>query len=142
MKTRKGKLTISQPTSNTQEDCPVEITVTDETSGCIAMEVTVSARDFLRAVMKLAYLPCDYFVNESGVLGKRHEVKQVVVQQPKGRTKDGITKAEATRLAKEHLVDGWEINSLSDFTNHHRWVDRDKVSVTLVRFVDAPAGDA
>lgn len=139
MSDRKGKLTISRVRSNRGEG-HVTIRIEDDTSGCIACEVKVSVVEFAEALMGHGYRECQFSLNESGVIGKKRELREIVIPRPpsegRRREEDAVAGlAWIQKKAAKELVDGWMPNHPSDVFNSHQWTGDKQVRVSLIRFV-------
>lgn len=110
----KGSLTISRPHGTHGRDI-VRITIVDEDAGCVAVEATMSVLAFADALFSMAHNACEFRFNDSGVIGKLREHKEVQVHIRGGKDKDRAI----DRAVKKHEVDGWE-GSREDAENHHR----------------------
>lgn len=146
MKTLKGKLTISRPQGSRLDDEPhISITLMDADSGCEAVEVRINLASFAEALTGMGHVACEFSWNDSGIIGKIREHKQVEVFIPDGDHHKSLSIIRAA--IAEHEVDGWEGRDM-DGRNSHRWTRTPPpkgkkgmwTMVTFERWVDPPAG--
>ena len=120
MKTLQGKLTIIRTRSN-QSDGYVAVQVKDMLSGCEVIEARISLAEFVEALFGAGFRQCEFDLNDSGVVGKQHEHKQVEIFIPSDlshRTDEGAAGIRAAIAV--HEVDGWRGRD-EDARNSHRW---------------------
>lgn len=134
---RPGKLSIHRVHSN-QDDGYVELRIEDTVSGCIASIAQLQIMDFGEAVLGRGFVDCTFQLNESGVIGKKRELRDIVIPCPPlsgpKQTKE-YALAWINKHAAKELIDGWNPHSWNDVFNSHRWVGDKKVRVGLIRFV-------
>lgn len=144
MKKLQGKITISRPRGGHEQpgEGRVSIRVEDEISGCVACEIEVPLVEFIEALF-CGYRQCTISLNDSGVLGKKRELREIVVPRPpigtgnsrSGRRNDETALKWIQKHAAHELTDGWEPHHPQDVFNSHLWTDGDMVRVGLIRFV-------
>lgn len=132
-KTFKGKLSIGR-LSGASDDGYIQIELEDEISGTRVVEVQIGLMEFAKAITNFACRPCEFQLYGS-VVGKRRELRDIVVPRPPSHKTDAI--AWVQQHAPHELTNGWEVHSASDVHNSHRWVKgTDCVRVGLIRFVE------
>jgi hypothetical protein len=141
-----GKLTISRVRSN-RNDGYVQITIEDSTSGCVALRAEVPLVGFAEALMACGYRDCEFWLNESGVVGKDRECRKIIIPAPNsgGHLEDEAADKAGEKWIRKHaakeLVDGWEPNNPGEVFNRHRRIEGTKnIHVGLVRFVERKEG--
>lgn len=139
-----GKITISKPINH--EPPMVTVSIVDDLSHCVAVELAMPLEDFARALFGQGYIGCTIGVNVSGVLGKRAEVRTIAIATPrdllwKNSQRDQV-EGKLDALVQPHEIDGW-VAEMADFFNPHRYGervagdgDRVNVNVTFRRFVE------
>lgn len=125
----KGKISITRPNSNVHGDY-INITISDDTSGCEFVDLTMSMTDFAYCVTGMSHQDCSVEFRPDNV-GKTMEHKTISIPRPKSYGKDV---SEIKNLLAPHEVDGW-VGNASDASNHHQWGPDDTVSVSFHRFV-------
>lgn len=122
MKTLPAKITISRP-SFSDGTRLIEISVIDEKSSCEAISISLGYVEFAQALTGLGHVPCEMIFNDSGIIGKKWEHKNVAV------TIQGLSSSETReerdaailRCLAEHEIDGWKAR-VQDAHNHHNIV--------------------
>lgn len=135
-KKHKGKFTIGRTYSNRDDGDYVHIHIEDDVSGCRIIEATMALEDFAEMILGSSYKPIEFECMAEN-LGKRRELRSIIVPRPDFRKKESpdLARKWIQKHAPQELVDGWEIHNSSDLFNHHRWAG-EGVSVSLIRFVD------
>lgn len=138
MKTLKGNITISRP-HRSDGLKTVEIRVLDASSGCEAISIVVPLDGFAEALMGLGHIACEYELNDSGVIGKTHEHKTVIIKIPDGEYNQKKRLAVIKLACAAIEVDGWKAR-YGDAENFHRRHGSNidgtaNYSVTFDRFV-------
>ena len=123
----KGKISISRVRRFSEEDY-IEIRMEDVVSGVSFLKVEMDLASFANAITALSFQDCEFTLNADNV-GKKREIKQVIVKRPGFANKSG-----ANSILEPHTVDGW-MPRKDDIFNPHCWVGKDEVSVTFIRFV-------
>jgi hypothetical protein len=142
MKKLKGKITISRPRGSGDQMATIEII--DQLSGCVAVGVEMPLQEFADALMGAGHVECDIEFNDSGVVGKKREVKRETVYI-RGNRQSKDRAANVAAAFGKFEVDGWE-GRRDDVENFHRRVsgspppgmDGEFYNVTFIRFVDPP----
>ena len=114
-----GQLTISRPRGDGYE--AVRIAVRDETSFIEFIEIEIGLKEFAESLFT-ACQDCTFELRSVEKVGWKHEHKDEVVFVPEGPYKQ--QKEIAAQALKPFEVEGWR-GSVSDATNHHRWVRKD-----------------
>lgn len=127
-----GKISISRISSNVSNPT-IHLELTDTTSGCILVDITVPLAEFSLALTGLGYQPCTFEYYADCPVGKRREVKTEVVVVPRFDRKD------EKHYIKPFEVDGW-MGCTADIGNRNNYVavpeeDTDGYRVSFVRFV-------
>jgi len=129
VRTLKGSLSIAKFMNQDE----VQITVTDESSTCQAISVSLDLLSFAKALMGQGCIPCSYDPNESGVLGKKREFKTLEVSIPNCPNRMAL-RLKMKDALQPHEVDGWK-GERGDFENHHHLVKYgEKISIYRVGF--------
>ncbi len=126
----KGSLSISRVYG--ANEGWVSITLQDELSGSQCVEIKISPENFGNAVTGASCKECEFEFRPS-VVGMKAEYKEEIIPRPRSYDME-CSKLEAAELIKPYEVDGWK-GSVTDATNHHRWVGLDKVKVGFTRHV-------
>lgn len=117
-KALQGRLNISRPrcVCGIRPRELVELSVGDEASGCVAVEVDIDLADFALALFGRGDVSCAFRFNDSGLVGKRREHKVIAVCVPDSEhTRRAKTVRRAVALYEE---DGWQGRD-EDAMNHH-----------------------
>lgn len=128
----RGRLEIYTPRTSKGESW-VEIHVEDEKSGIQFLTVCVDYHEFARALTGHGSQECSFGFNDLHNVGKRREIKEVVVKVPEHDYLDRDVVAAAA--VNEHEIDGW-MGRVKDAQNHHRHAGGRAYRVTYIRFVD------
>jgi len=99
----KGLLTISHFSGSSEG---VSIEVTDKLSGIPFLELEISHEQFGRALGSQACRPCEFELRDTERVGKRMEVKTVMLPRYLGQDRE-VALAKSLEDAQPYEVDGW-----------------------------------
>ena len=116
MKELPGKITINRWSSNREPQYGISIEIQDRISGCILIKVEMTLEEYALASTGLAYQPCQFSYNDSGVIGKKREIKVELVII-KGERYGEISAEAITKAFEPYEIDGWK-GSICDAKNH------------------------
>lgn len=105
----------------------VSITIRDDKSHCVIVELELSVKDFGKAVLGLSEQPCEATWRVKN-LGRKYEHKTEIVPWD---FLGSQTKEKALELFE---VDGWS-GRAEDLGNHHKSKGDNKYEVVFVRWV-------
>lgn len=133
MKKSLGKITISKVDNNMEADY-VSISISDRASGKLVTKGEMSLEDFTKAITGQGAIDIKLEVYDSyETVGKKIEIKKVAIPYTVGRTESFSFVPEMSKKAREHEVDGWELQP-EDF-NHHR-ANNGMYQCTFRRYVE------
>jgi hypothetical protein len=118
----------------------IRIALEDETSGVPFLEVGMSLENMAQAVTGRGYVPCEFVLRGTELLGLRKEVKKELVSIP---NLTGMSEENRVRTIKDHFApfetEGWA-GRVSDVFNWNNRVRGDEFmetfNVTFVRYVE------
>lgn len=123
----RGRISISRNNNGI-----IKIEIADKKSSIVFLKADMDMRDFAAAVTGLSYQDCEFELVQSNNIGKRLEVKQIMVDCPAWG--DAFYK-EITKIVKPYEIDGWEASEYDlKNCNPHNIVDK-KYKVTFRRFI-------
>lgn len=134
MENLKGKISVSRFSTNKEPYHGISIEITDESSGTLVVEVTMTPEQFGNAISGLGHVECLFDFGNSDLIGKRREAKTVAI--PLNKSPYKLQDSEIDDILADYEVNGWKARR-SDFKNSHKY-GKDLVNVVFVRFVDAP----
>lgn len=118
-----------------EDDRPMNVRISDDTSGCRILEVNFSLADFMDILTGRSGVSAEGEYYPDMPVGCTREHKEEVLPRPKGYDRNS---KEVDRLIAPFEVDGWR-GRKEDLHNHHRWTSDTKgvrgVRVTFSRFV-------
>jgi hypothetical protein len=130
----KGTISISRFTSNKAPYRGVEINLRDELSSTRIATITMNIEEFGNAISGLGETDCVFELGNLESVGKKLEVKTVLVKTSL-KSRYGVSDEDLMRLLAPHETDGWE-GSLRDMKNNHNW-DKGGIKVAFHRYVEA-----
>ena len=137
MKNLDGQLTISKVSSSNGEKL-IRIEVKDNKSRCIVIEVRCDLLSFAEAITGLAYVDCKIEFNDSGIIGKEHQVKDETITFPCHRyqcknEEDWLLIVEGVLAPYE--MEGWK-GRVEDADNTHKRIGKipKKGFTSMIRF--------
>ena len=123
MKTLPAEISITRPSFSDGRQL-IAIYVTDEKSSCKAIEVLIGYAEFTQALTGLGHVPCEMIFNDSGIIGKKREYKDVIVTINGWNVSETKEERDACilRCLAEHEIDGWKAR-VRDAHNHHNMIN-------------------
>jgi hypothetical protein len=124
-------------------DEAVDIYVEDAASGVYALEVTVPVNAFLQAVARHGHVECTFWLDGTGRVGAKREVKTERVafnmygrhKRPRDTDHDGYRTAATVKALAPYEVDGWTANERDMWNRHNRETDSNGRTYQKVAFV-------
>lgn len=151
-KTLACSLTISRTQGGEHGDQrPIRISVEDEASRGVILELRISLADFAAALTGLGHSPAVAEVHPGSLarLGLKRQNRSVVLSAIQDRAAASKLSEEEWRslieiawyVQEPHASDaGWQIFGLDKSPNGHRWKHGEGYSISLERWVDPGTG--
>jgi hypothetical protein len=114
-----GQLNICRP-SGGQSDSEIRIEVIDKSSGCVAFEIRVPAKEMMEALTGYGFRSCTFDINTSGVIGKTREHKTEMVPIPQDAPYGDKGKEVIKAALKPFEVNGWKGRASDAENTMHR----------------------
>lgn len=127
----KGDLSIYRPSSNVRDD-KIVIKVEDDSTGILVLKLEIGMAEFAACITGLGNADCTFVVSDClDLIGKTRESAIAIIPRLNCSKDD----EEQIKAATEHLeVDGWIVDRQSIF-NHHNFIGKDEVNISLHRYV-------
>ena len=134
----RGEISIGKVTSGGHKW--INITVTDDKSGCQFLDLKMSLIAFAEAMTGSSDQDCEFELRTQNV-GKRYEHKTMKILFPHGQSDSKDRDNKAKLAVHPYEIDGW-MGDWKDLLNHHNWRKGDIYVVRFHRYVEEKDGEA